>query len=67
MATTPEEVWQLLGELVQSQRETDRKLREFSEAAAQRSQEIDRRLKESGEETDRKLREFSEAAAQRSQ
>jgi hypothetical protein len=28
MATTADEVWQLLGELIQSQKETDRRFRE---------------------------------------
>ena len=60
MATTPEEVWQLLGELVQAQKETDRRLKELGE-------ETDRRLKELGEETDRKFKEFAQEADRRSQ
>jgi hypothetical protein len=39
MATTANEVWQLLGELIQAQKETERLLQE-------QSQESDRRFRE---------------------
>ncbi|MGA1474927.1 MAG: DUF3782 domain-containing protein [Prochlorothrix sp.] len=57
MASTPEEVWQLLGELVQSQKETDRKIQALTQSAEQRnreaeqrSREVDRQLKELGKQ-----------------
>ncbi len=67
MASTPEEVWQLLGELVQSQKDTDRKLQELAQEADRRSQEVDRHLQELSAETDRKLQELTHAADLRSQ
>ncbi|AGF51752.1 slr2127 [Synechocystis sp. PCC 6803] len=46
MATTPQEVWQLLGELAQAQKETERLLKEQSQEADRRFQETERLLKE---------------------
>jgi len=71
MATTADEVWQLLGELIQAQKETERMLKEQREEAERmrqeaerRSQEADRRfqeterlLKEQTQETERLLKE----------
>ena len=54
MATTADEVWQLLGELIQSQKETERLLQEQSQETDRRSQETDRRFKE----TDHQLKEL---------
>ncbi|WLT38552.1 DUF3782 domain-containing protein [Synechocystis sp. B12] len=48
MATTADEVWQLLGELIQSQKETERRL-----------QETERLLKEQSQKTDRQIQELS--------
>ncbi|MBJ7901205.1 MAG: hypothetical protein GC158_15085 [Cyanobacteria bacterium RI_101] len=53
MATTPQEVWQLLGELIQAQKETERLLKEQSQEADRRSQEADRRF----QETERLIKE----------
>ena len=60
MATTPQEVWQLLGELIEAQKETERRfqeterlLKEQSQEANRRSQEADRRF----QETDRLIKE----------
>jgi hypothetical protein len=39
MATTADEVWQLLGELIQAQKETERMLKEQREEAERRFQE----------------------------
>ena len=50
MITTPEEVWQLLGELIQAQKETDRKFQETD----RKFQETDRNL----QETDRQIKEL---------
>jgi hypothetical protein len=46
MATTAEEVWQLLGELIQSQKETDRRFQETERLFQEQSQESDRRFRE---------------------
>ena len=53
MATTADEVWQLLGELIQAQKETERFLK-------QQSQETERLLREQSQETERLLREQSQ-------
>jgi hypothetical protein len=54
MTTTPQEVWQLLGELVQSQKETDRKFQETD----RKFQETDRILNQSKQDTDRQIKEL---------
>jgi hypothetical protein len=46
MATTADEVWQLLGELIQAQKETERLLQEQSQKSDRRFQETDRRFRE---------------------
>jgi len=46
MATTADEVWQLLGELIQSQKETDRRFQETERLLQEQSQESDRRFRE---------------------
>jgi hypothetical protein len=53
MTTTADEVWQLLEELIQSQKETDHKFQETD----RKFQETDRRLKEQSQETDRQLQQ----------
>ncbi|MGI0479996.1 DUF3782 domain-containing protein [Geminocystis sp. CENA526] len=56
MATTADEVWKLLGELIESQKETDRKFQETD----RRMKETDRRMKETDrrmKETDRQMKE----------
>lgn len=46
MATTADEVWELLGELIQAQKETERLLQEQSQKSDRRFQETDRRFRE---------------------
>ena len=46
MATTADEVWQLLGELIQAQKETERLLQEQTQESDRRFQETDRRFRE---------------------
>jgi len=46
MAITADEVWQLLGELIQSQKETDRRFQETERLFQEQSQESDRRFRE---------------------
>ncbi|AIE75680.1 MULTISPECIES: DUF3782 domain-containing protein [unclassified Synechocystis] len=50
MATTADEVWQLLAELVQTQKETERLMREKSQETDRRFQETDRQIQELGKQ-----------------
>ena len=63
MATTADEVWQLLGELVASQKETDRRMQETD----RRMQETDRRMEESKREADRRFQETERLLKEQSQ
>ncbi|MBE9204167.1 DUF3782 domain-containing protein [Synechocystis salina LEGE 06099] len=67
MATTADEVWQLLGELIQAQKETERQLKEQGEAAERRSQEANHRFQAQREEADRRFQEQREEADRRFQ
>ena len=67
MATTADEVWQLLGELIESQKETERRFQEgeqrFQETERllkQQSQETERLLKQQNQETDRQIQQVNE-------
>ncbi|NJL45091.1 MAG: DUF3782 domain-containing protein [Leptolyngbyaceae cyanobacterium SM2_3_12] len=67
MATTADDVWRLLGELTEAQKETERVIKEQSQASDRRFQESDRRfqeterlLREQTQETERLLREQSQ-------
>ncbi len=51
MATTPQEVWQLLGELAQAQKETERRFQETD----RRFQETERLLKEQSQRLNQEL------------
>jgi hypothetical protein len=53
MATTADEVWRLLGELIEAQKETERLLRE-------QSQETERLLREQSQKTDRQIQQVNE-------
>ena len=55
MATTADEVWQLLGELIQAQKETERLLNEQREETNRRFQETERLLKEQSQRVDQQL------------
>ena len=57
MATTADEVWRLLGELIESQKETDRRFQETERLLKEQSQETDRLRKEQSQETDRRFQE----------
>jgi len=59
MTTTADDVWQLLGELVNAQKETERVLKEQSLETERRFQETERILKEQSLETERILKEQS--------
>jgi hypothetical protein len=66
MANTAEEVWQLLGELIAAQKETERIIKEQSLEAEQRLKETDHRMqeteriiKEQSQETDRRIKQVS--------
>jgi hypothetical protein len=67
MATTADDVWRLLGELIEAQKETERVLKAGSQETDRRFQEADRRfqeterlLREQSQETERLLREQSQ-------
>jgi len=60
MTTTSEEVWQLLKELIEAQKETEKGFQEIKERFAQsdhRLQETERLLKENAQETDHRFQE----------
>ncbi|MBL1211682.1 hypothetical protein, partial [Geminocystis sp. GBBB08] len=57
MTTTSEEVWQLLKELIEAQKETDRRFQETDRLLKEKSLETDRLLKENAQETDRRFQE----------
>ncbi|MFM7546543.1 MAG: hypothetical protein ACKO3I_08575 [Synechococcales cyanobacterium] len=61
MVTTADEVWKLLGELIESQKETDRKFQETERLLREQSQATERLLREQAQETERLLYEQSQA------
>jgi len=54
-ATTADDVWRLLGELAEAQKETERKFQETEWLLKEQSQETERLLKAQSEETNRQL------------
>ena len=60
MATTAEDVWQLLAELATAQKETERLLKEQSQESDRRFQETERFLKEQSQESDRTIRKVNQ-------
>ena len=56
MATTADEVWVLLGELIESQKETDRLFQKSKLETDRRFQETERLLKEQSKKTDQQIR-----------
>ena len=50
MTTTADEVWQLLGELIASQKETERQMQESRSEVDRRLKETDRQIKELGKQ-----------------
>ncbi|OBU74756.1 hypothetical protein [Cylindrospermopsis raciborskii] len=67
MATTADEVWKLLGELIESQKETERKFQETERFLREQSQETERLLREQSQETDRKFQETDRLLREQSQ
>ena len=64
---TPEEVWEILREVSENQKETDRQMKETdrmikenAKETAEQMKETDRIIKESAEETDQKFKETAE-------
>jgi hypothetical protein len=55
MATTADEVWQLLGELIQAQKETERIIKEQSQETERRFQETERLIKEQNRQLNEQL------------
>jgi hypothetical protein len=60
MATTADDVWRLLGELTEAQKETERIIKEQSQESDRRFQESERLLKEQSQETKRVLQETAQ-------
>ncbi|MEB3192030.1 MAG: hypothetical protein VKL42_16940 [Snowella sp.] len=56
MATTADDVWALLEQLIESQKETDRRMQESMREADRRFQETERLLKEQSQKTDQQIR-----------
>ena len=67
MATTADEVWQLLGELIQAQKETERFLKEQSQETERRFQESERLLREQSQESERRFQETERLMKEQSQ
>ena len=68
--TTPQEVWQLLRELIEMQKESERRLQETERVLKESSQETERLLKESErrlQETERVLKESGQETERRLQ
>jgi hypothetical protein len=55
MATTADEVWELFGELFQSQKETERLLQEQSQQSDRRFRETERLIEEQSQRVDEQL------------
>jgi len=56
-ARTADDVWRLLGELLQAQKETERLLREQAQETEHRFQETERLLREKAQETEHRFQE----------
>jgi hypothetical protein len=74
MATTADDVWRLLGELAEAQKETERRfqeteclLKEQSQEAEHRFQETERLIKEQSQETEHRFQETERLIQQVSQ
>jgi hypothetical protein len=57
MATTADEVWQLLGELIEAQKETERLFQEQRQESERRFQESERLMREQRQESERRFQE----------
>ncbi len=60
MATTADDVWRLLGELTEAQKETERRFQETERLLRAQSQETERLMREQSQETERLMREQSQ-------
>ena len=70
MATTADEVWQLLGELLQAQKETERRFQETErrfQEGEQFFQETQRLLREQSQKTDQQIQEVNQQLREQSQ
>ena len=59
MTTTADDVWKLLAELVEAQKETERRFQETERLLKEQSQETERLLKEQSQETEKRIREVN--------
>ncbi len=64
MTTTSEEVWQLLGELISAQKETEKRFEETERILKQQAQETEQLLKQQAQETDRQIQQLSKEVRQ---
>jgi hypothetical protein len=67
MATTADDVWRLLGELVEAQKETERKFQETERLMQEQRQESDRLMQEQRQESDRLMQEQRQESDRRFQ
>ncbi|MGI0482362.1 hypothetical protein ACN4EE_16460 [Geminocystis sp. CENA526] len=65
MATTADDVWRLLGELLEAQKQTERRFQETERILKEQSQETERILKEQSQETERIMKEQSQETDRR--
>jgi len=57
MTTNADDVWRLLAELAEAQKETERQFQETRQLLQRQSEESDRRFREQSQESDRRFRE----------
>ncbi|KDR59327.1 hypothetical protein APPUASWS_031975, partial [Arthrospira platensis str. Paraca] len=65
MTTNADDVWRLLAELAEAQKETERQFQETRQLLQEQSQESDRRFREQSQESDRRFREQSQESDRR--
>jgi paraquat-inducible protein B len=57
MTTTADDVWRLLSELIEAQKETERRFQETERLLREQSQETDRLLREQSQESEQRLQQ----------
>ena len=67
MTTNADDVWRLLAELIEAQKETERVIKEESQETERCFRETDRRFREQSEETDRRFEETKQLLQRQSE